>query len=235
MSTPFLLIDGYNLMHAVGIARSTYGPGELEQRRTQFLKTLVGHLTDDQRSRTMVVFDAGNAPQDLSRRQVMAGMDVVFAPPGGDADTVIEEVIAAHSAPKRLRVVSSDHRLQKAARRRRAAFVDSEDFAAELDRRGPVSRQDQRASRRGQVEHPKYTGKTSAKETAHWLDVFGDAADGVEVSEEADAAGGSGVPDGAGRRDRPAGGPDSTYDLDKLQAEIDKLIEEADEPTDDLS
>ncbi|HEY5310864.1 MAG TPA: hypothetical protein VIK18_00045, partial [Pirellulales bacterium] len=48
----------------------------------------------------------------------------------------IEELIRQDSAPRRLTVVSSDHRLQRAAHRRKARAVDSDRWYGEtVDRR----------------------------------------------------------------------------------------------------
>jgi uncharacterized protein len=176
MSEPFTIIDGYNLMHAAGMARLRYGPGDLERCRTRFLRFLSRRLTAEERDRTTVVFDAGEAPSDMSRRTTLDGMTILFAPAGSDADTAIEELIAAHSAPRRVRVVSSDHRLQKAARRRRGTFVASESFFEQLERRGPVAEPQDRPARPGDA---KYTGRVPEEETAEWLEIFGD----VDTSE----------------------------------------------------
>lgn len=60
--------------------------------------------------------------------------DVIYAGPGRDADALIERLIEAESAPRRMSVVSSDRRLQKAARRRRAKVIPSDDFLRSLIR-----------------------------------------------------------------------------------------------------
>ena len=187
MADPYLLIDGYNLMHAAGMARLRYGPGDLERCRTWFLKYLLGRLTPRELPRTSVVFDAGNAPPGMSRRTTLDGMQVFFANPGGDADTLIEEMIAVHSAPRQIRLISSDHRLQKAARRRRAGFVDSEVFAAELEQRKPVS-PDQRTRRTGRRQSPdaKRGGQVPAEETEEWLRIFGEIPEAAELTRELD-------------------------------------------------
>ena len=36
----YLVIDGYNLMHACGLARKSYGPGQLRQCRVQLVRHL---------------------------------------------------------------------------------------------------------------------------------------------------------------------------------------------------
>jgi hypothetical protein len=45
---------------------------------------------------------------------------------------LLEELIAAEADPRNLLVVSSDHRVQRAARQRGAGYVDSEMWHAQL-------------------------------------------------------------------------------------------------------
>lgn len=171
----YLLIDGYNLMHAVGAARERYGPGDLERRRNRFLNELASRLTERERARATVVFDAGESFSDLPRTYSVERMTISFAFPGSDADSLIEELLAKHSAPRQVQVVSSDHRLQRAAKRRRASFIDSEHFAANLTRRGPIREGrpvEDRAARDLQI---KRSGEVPAAELESWLTVFADA------------------------------------------------------------
>ena len=62
------------------------------------------------------------------------GLTVHFASQYDDADSLIEELIRRESAPRQLTVVSSDHRLQRAAHRRKAAGVDSDVWYDEVVR-----------------------------------------------------------------------------------------------------
>lgn len=185
MAMPFLIIDGYNLMHAAGMARARYGPGELEKRRMRFLKFLSDRLSPEQTGRTTVVFDAADAPAGASRRATIDELEVLFAPEGGDADTLIEELIAAHSAPRQVRVVSGDRRLQTAARRRRSSYVDSESFIAELQRQSSQSKTG-RSRRMDRQLEAKYSGRIVEEDTEEWLAVFGEILEAEELTEEAD-------------------------------------------------
>lgn len=175
MPQRFLIIDGYNLLHAAGMARYRYGPGELEKARNRLLHFLANRLSASERLRTTIVFDAGDAPYESSRRSGLEGMTVLFAKRGGDADTVIERLIEVHSAPRQIHLVSSDHRLQKAARKRRARSVDSEDYFADLESRNV------RIDRMGEpeapkrVNDPKFTGDVPETETDMLLEIFADA------------------------------------------------------------
>lgn len=161
-----LLIDGYNLMHAAGLARSSYGPGDLERCRLKLLSLLAGFLGEERCRRTTVVFDAKSAPLDGSRQDMFRGILIEYSPPGQEADDVIELAIRRHSAPKQLLVVSSDHRLHKAARRRRAHALDSDRFLEDCERKA-----------RGQSPEPpvvKPGDELSPGAIAAWLAVFGD-------------------------------------------------------------
>ena len=127
MATQFLLIDGYNLLHAAGFARKRYGPGQFEKCRQRLLQGLADRLSGKQRGRATVVFDAQQAPADVPSVQRFAGISVVFSV-GSDADSLIEAMLDQHSAPRQVLVISSDHRLQKAASRKRASWMDSDKF-----------------------------------------------------------------------------------------------------------
>ena len=127
MGTQFLLIDGYNLLHAAGLAHDRYGPGQFEKCRNQLLQEIADRLSEAQRERTTVIFDAQDAPPDIPAVQKFARISVVFSV-GSDADTMIEAMLESHASPRQILVVSSDHRLQKAASRRKAKSIDSDTF-----------------------------------------------------------------------------------------------------------
>lgn len=126
-----LIIDGYNLLHASGVFGAERGPRGFEQSRLTLLD-LLADLLGTEASKTIVVFDAVNAPDGLPGRHVHRGLRVWFAREYPDADSLIEELIDDDNAPQSLTVVSSDRRLQAAARRRRAGAVDCEAWLADL-------------------------------------------------------------------------------------------------------
>jgi predicted RNA-binding protein with PIN domain len=183
MARPFLIVDGYNLLHAAGMARQRYGPGQLERCRSRLIAWLGNHLTSRERERTTVVFDAAGAPPDLSPQPKRhKGLVVCFAPPGCDADAAIETMIAEHSSPRQVRLVSSDHRLQKFVSRRRGSFVDSEAFVDEIERRGPLVADDGPQA----VAEPEGRG-TPGTDTASWLRIFGEIPEASEFAAELDS------------------------------------------------
>lgn len=130
-----LIIDGYNLIYAAGIVSSSDGPANLERSRAALLGFLAESVEPKQLARTTVVFDAGpHAPRGLPRTWTYRGMTIRFATGYESADALIEELIQTDTAPRQLILVSSDHRLQRAARRRRATSVDSDRWYQETIR-----------------------------------------------------------------------------------------------------
>ena len=157
---PWILIDGYNLLHASGVFGRS-GRTSLEASREALLDWLGEVLGDAERQRTTIVFDAREAPPGLPRSGQKHGMRICFAPRGCEADALLEELIGEHSSPRSLIVVSSDHRVQRAARRRRATPVDSDQWVAEVRQQPP----------RNQPE-PDRHGEPSSDELRTWLDEF---------------------------------------------------------------
>ncbi len=161
-----VIIDGYNLLHASGILARGIGPGSLERLRGALLNFLAESLDEPQLARTTVVFDAQEAPPGLPRLTKHRGITVRFAPRGSDADAEIERLIAEHHAPRRLTVVSSDHRLHRAARRRRARPIDSDKWYVEVVR--------ERLARGRAKDSPgKPSPPATEGEVRFWLRQFG--------------------------------------------------------------
>lgn len=125
-----LLIDGYNVIGPVAPPGRGSTEHWLAAERQRLLDRLAEHLDESVRWRTCVVFDAKDAPSHLPPRSEYKGIEVVFARDYPEADDLLEELIAKHPAPRTLSVVSSDHRIARAARRRRAGSFAS---AAWLD------------------------------------------------------------------------------------------------------
>src|SRR6188768_4015672 len=86
----------------------------------------------------------------------------MFSRGGQDADALLEDLIAAERAPRELLVVSSDHRIQRAARQRGAKYADSDEWLRELHSRRPLT-----------TSKPEGPSQSSA-ELQQWLAEFGD-------------------------------------------------------------
>jgi hypothetical protein len=164
------LIDGYNLLHAMGILRPRMGPAGLECARRRLLAML--HAGQASRTdRTTVVFDAAHPPPGVPVEQTYHDIQVLFAVGWENADDLIEQMIRKASAPRQLVVVSDDHRIQRAARRRRCTVQSCADYMDLLARQRP---------RRS----PPPAGESKpAGDTQYWLDEFADLQDDPEFKE----------------------------------------------------
>jgi len=111
-----------------------------------------------------IIFD-GTGPRDKSEFDKVDGVEVLFAGLGSDTDTIMEDKIRVNTGPRGLTVVSSDNRLRKAARARKAISVKSEDFWLGLVKE---------LGRKRRVDEPggKFDGLSDG-ETDQWLDFFG--------------------------------------------------------------
>ena len=152
-------IDGHNLLHSVQKDEPDSEPisdVRLCHIIGSYLK-LTGQIGE-------IIFD-GIGPPDKSGFEDISNLEVFFAGLGTDTDTVIEDKISVNTAPRRLKIVSSDRRLRKAARARKATSIKSEVFwnnmQKQLSRRKAAK--EPRAKRRG----------LSESETRQWLDIFG--------------------------------------------------------------
>ncbi|HET6883054.1 MAG TPA: NYN domain-containing protein [Pirellulales bacterium] len=165
-----LLIDGYNLMYAAGILGHGVGPGGLERSRLALLNFVAESLDEHQRATTTIVFDARNAPPGLPSTLLHRGVTVQFAAAYETADALIEELIRSDSAPRRLTVVSSDHQVQRAAHRRRAKAIDSDQWYAQILRQRAVRHAASPAAFVKPVE-------ATAGDVEYWLSQFDDEAE----------------------------------------------------------
>ncbi len=127
-----LLIDGYNVLAPVAPPGRNSDPNWLQRERNQLVRRLVQQLNEVVRKRTCVVFDAANPPRDRPSEFKVEGVQVRFAVNYPEADDLLEQIIASHTAPKRLAVVSSDHRVQAAGKRRGCQTFDSQPWFDEL-------------------------------------------------------------------------------------------------------
>ncbi len=112
-----------------------------------------------------VVFDGAPPYGPLAEQIHDERIDVKYAV-GQPADNVIIECISADSAPRRLTVVSTDHEIRDAARKRRCKTQTSEDFAKTLVRMLERSRQ---TSTRQIAEPPEKRVGLTPEQTRAWL------------------------------------------------------------------
>ncbi len=181
-----LLVDGYNVIAPVAApgrpgnltsAHSTASNSRwLQAERNRLIARLCDHLPENVRKRTCVVFDARCPPDNAVSQYEVSGIDIRFAVDDPEADDLIERLISEHSAPKQLAVVSSDHRLQDAAKRRGAIPFDAAPWLDDLLEDHPhlAIEISDGAGQGGSINRTgKPKGKVTSEEVEHWMREFG--------------------------------------------------------------
>ncbi len=165
-----VIIDAYNVLNVDGVLPSHLAAPDLVQLVDLVLQSryasrrpvLVcdGHLSNSLRPR-LAAGAAGKATQVR-----LNGVRVVFSGQGDEADDVIERLLAHHSGSSTLLLVSSDRRLQRAAKRSGGRYLESAAFLSDLAADVAAPRVPGR---------PEFARKTplSRGETAHWMQHFG--------------------------------------------------------------
>src|SRR5271166_1768358 len=181
------LIDGYNLMYAAGaldgreIRRESF-----YRKRRRFLSDLADALGPERCRETTVVLDASTPPADFPLETVYQGLNLIFALGDENADARIETLIAAHSVPKSLTVVSSDRRIRRAARRRRARTLSADEFLDLLERFQTAERHDLSSQNPPTPRSLDRDSPLSPEEAAHWMAEFREIDAGTELQETLD-------------------------------------------------
>lgn len=161
-----LIIDGYNVLFAIG----RYGGkpiGEvIEQARTRLLHQLVRYHQETGDGVT-VIFDSKQPAGGASREESLPGVRIRYSHPPRTADDDIRRLVETSTAPRHIRVVTSDRALARDCAQAGADVVGAKTFYHEL------SRQTRQADAEGR-EHQLKREPPSADEVREWLEIFGD-------------------------------------------------------------
>ncbi len=153
-----IIIDGHNLLHAIPKVDEVFGAISDVQ-----LCHIIGSYLKLTGQSGEIIFD-GIGPPDKSGFDGISNLEVFFSGVRTDTDTVIEDKITANSAPRRLKIVSSDRRLRKAARARKATSVKSDVFWNNMQKQ---------LSRKKTAKEPAAKRRgLSESETRQWLEIF---------------------------------------------------------------
>jgi len=124
------LIDGYNLMHAAGLAVPEHsGPKAMEAARKRFLDWMAdspGIRKATETPAIRILFDAQNSHKDHGTK-TYRNLIVTFSFKA-TADDYIEVLVAREPQPEKLYVVSNDHRLERAAKKAKCQPLSCEAF-----------------------------------------------------------------------------------------------------------
>ncbi len=168
------IIDGYNILHALGLLNTKAGDGQLQEARSRLLEYL-GKSFGDRSARVTVVFDAKRAPRGADREQIVHGLNVVYAVGEKSADDWIEIALEQSREPRKWIVISNDTRVQEAARRRGAQAWSHHDLLNDLD---PAPTKPPVQPEPGSDDRP---GPATAEETQEWVDEFSSIVDDPEL------------------------------------------------------
>jgi len=129
-----LLVDGYNLLYALGFIQ----PGDrtkrsLEKARHQLIDSIAKQLPSAVRRSTWIIFDSADAPKNLPDAFVKNEIRVFFSREWLSADEMLQSWISEHSSPKTLVVISSDHAVQRRATARNATPFDSDHWIEAIE------------------------------------------------------------------------------------------------------
>jgi predicted RNA-binding protein with PIN domain len=156
-----VVIDGNNLLYAV---RAIEGPFSSVGRDT--LCQSVGSWARRRKERVHLVFDGPSPPGASAKSVAGRPIRVTYSGRGVSADAVVERILDTDSAARRLMVVSSDRALIRAAKRRRARAIRSEEFWALVQR--DLARPAQR-----RTEPKEKEAGLSPEGVERWLGEFG--------------------------------------------------------------
>jgi len=147
------LIDGHNLIPKLGLRLDSLDDEEqLIPRLQEFCRL--------RRALVEVFFDGAPAGQVSTRKA--GAVTAHFVRKGASADAAIEGRLARlGKAARNWTVVSSDRRVQGAAKASHAAVLSSEDFAKEMSRAQAIGN-----------SMPKHDATLAPHEVEEWLDIF---------------------------------------------------------------
>lgn len=168
------IIDGYNLIFQCGLEGRTRDPRAIERARDRLVSSLVRWMDEAARRQIVVVFDATTLPiKETDKVSTKDALTIVFAVEYEDADSLIEELIQKHSSPKQLTVVSSDHRIHKAALRRKATPIDSDAWFDQIETKSESALENEGEAFGEKLEHDSDKEIPDGLNNIDWAKEFG--------------------------------------------------------------
>ena len=172
-----LVLDTLNVLHTVGVL-----PPELAGLD---VPGLAGLIMRSRFATERVVFVCDGLPAaDLPAPGPLplldhpkAVMEMRYSGKGVTADDLIRRIIEVSTAPRRLTIVSSDHAIQRDARKRRCGTFSSEEFLQRLA--------DDADLPRGPAAPRQPPPMMSESQVRKWIDVFGVDEDQMSMQPEA--------------------------------------------------
>lgn len=161
-----LILDGYNVLFPMLPGGKAPSPEALEAAQTQLTDALLRHHRATGEEAT-VVFDSHRFRGGARFERRERGLRVRYVHPPDTADDEIRRLVKASTAPRKLRVVTSDREVMRACTARGAAVVPSQVFLREM-------RLEAQRTAPDEAERDLKTGRPSPEEMREFLDVFGE-------------------------------------------------------------
>lgn len=132
MSRKFLLVDAHNMIFSDPELSSLHRRNPAAARE-ELIRRLERHL-DASDLRVVAVFDRGNSARLSGEPDAPSGIQVIYAPSGQSADTIIERLVLKYAGMHAITVATNDHLVRTAAAAAGAMAIDSETLRAEIAR-----------------------------------------------------------------------------------------------------
>jgi predicted RNA-binding protein with PIN domain len=127
MTTEWLIIDGYNLLHQVEELLPLLRTDLMAAR--QRLVRLVENTAHRMAPQTTIVFDGQEAGQDAALTS--KHLEIYFSPGKHTADTIIERLAIRYERSEKILVVTSDHAEHVTVASAGAQVMSSQEFLAQ--------------------------------------------------------------------------------------------------------
>ncbi|HUT33113.1 MAG TPA: NYN domain-containing protein [Planctomycetota bacterium] len=163
-----LILDGHNVLFAMAAGGPLAGAEALEAAQARLEDGLIRHHSATGETAT-VVYDSRQLRGGARGGRNLPGVRILYAHPPETADDEIRRLVAARTAPQRLRVVSSDREVMRACSARGAEVVHSGAFLREL-------RFEAERYADAEAERRQKTARPSPDEVAELLAAFGEPA-----------------------------------------------------------
>ena len=125
-----LIIDGYNVMHALPVEKEWPGKAS-KDRRAFFIERVCAYL--GRRShRATLVFDGTRGGEDMGGHETHGGLEVLYSRRGEEADDIIKRMLEESGNPRDVLVVSSDKGVSGFVRSMGASVAGSHELVRRL-------------------------------------------------------------------------------------------------------
>ena len=125
-----LIVDGYNVMHALPASREWPGV-QFKDRRRGFLEHL-GEYAAGKPHRITVIFDGTKGGEEMGGADQVGSIAVRYSPRGVEADDLIRRMLDESTRPSDILLVTSDKSVSFYARTRGASTARADELIHRL-------------------------------------------------------------------------------------------------------